>query len=138
VLEAEERKKCVKNGNANYKKERGKTSEVKTDERANQGEQNHGITLVTFFHYGQIVVFKNVFDVNIPNTSELGRYIEKRHDLVHRNGNSVDDRTLRYVDITDKILQDLILVVDTFVDHLMDALVLPIEKWNEGFESTGH
>ena len=82
-------------------------------------------------------VFKNVFDVNIPNTSELGRYIEKRHDLVHRNGNSVDDRTLRYVDITDKILQDLILVVDTFVDHLMDALVLPIEKWNEGFESTG-
>ena len=62
MLEAEERKKCIKNGNANYKKERGKTSEVKTDERANQGEQNHGITLVTFFHYGQIVVFKNVFD----------------------------------------------------------------------------
>ena len=82
-------------------------------------------------------VFKNVFDVNIPNTTELGRYIEKRHDLVHRNGNRVDDRTLRYVDITDRILQDLILVVDTFVDHLMDALVLPIEKWNEGFENTG-
>ena len=82
-------------------------------------------------------VFKNVFDVTIPNTTELGRYIEKRHDLVHRNGNSVDDRTLRYVDITDRVLQDLILVVDTFVNHLMDALVLPIGKWNEGLESTG-
>lgn len=82
-------------------------------------------------------VFKNVFEVDIPNTSELGRYIEKRHDLVHRNGNSVDDRSLRYVDITDGILQDLIRVVDTFVDHLMDALTLPIEKWNESLEGTG-
>ena len=76
-------------------------------------------------------LFKNVFEVDIPNTTDLGRYIATRHDLVHRNGNTIEDRSLKYVDISSEKLQDLIRVSNKFVENLMIALEKPIKHWEE-------
>lgn len=76
-------------------------------------------------------LFKNVFNVEIPDTSRLGRFIEKRHDLVHRSGNSVEDRTLRYIEIPRDELLELIKVSNEFVNGMMAVLEDPIKQWEE-------
>ena len=76
-------------------------------------------------------LFKDVFEVDIPNTTDLGRNIETRHDMVHRNGKTIGDRSLKYVDVSSENLQDLIRVSNKFVENLMIALEKPIKHWEE-------
>ena len=76
------------------------------------------------------VLIKDVFDINMPNYTDLGRYIKLRHDLVHRCGNCVGNRSLKYVDITKDTLTKLIHICDEFVDEFMVAFEKPIEHWD--------
>lgn len=77
-------------------------------------------------------LFQNVFGISFPSTQKIGEYVATRHDLVHRNGNSAEDRTLKYVEIPDEKIVSLIKVCNDFVSELMKALDEPIKKWNDG------
>ena len=76
-------------------------------------------------------LFKNVFDVKELDTQRLGEYIKTRHDMVHRNGNSVNDHSLQYIEVTDENIQGLIDVCNQFVQNLMLNLEGPIKHWHD-------
>ena len=76
-------------------------------------------------------IFKNVFNVTDLNIQKLGQYIKTRHDMVHRNGNSVSDHRLQYIDVTNEDIQGLIDVCNQFVRDLMEKLKEPIKHWHD-------
>ena len=65
------------------------------------------------------------------NIQKLGQYIKTRHDMVHRNGNSVSDHSLQYIDVTNEDIQGLIDVCNQFVRDLMEKLKEPIKHWHD-------
>lgn len=78
------------------------------------------------------ILLKDVFDVVMPNTTDLGRFIKIRHDLVHRSGYKTEDRSLHYINVTDDFLKELIKVSEIFVDEMMCAFEKPIKHWEDG------
>ncbi len=76
-------------------------------------------------------VIKNVFNVEGIETQKLGEYIKTRHDMVHRNGNSVNDHGLQFIEVSKENLQGLIDVCNQFVRDLMEKLEEPIKHWHD-------
>lgn len=71
------------------------------------------------FHNVDIVtgLYKNVLLCNFPEdkVSDLKRYVDIRHDIVHRNGKSTDGTT---VSVTKNELRELINLVREVVEHI--------------------
>lgn len=81
-------------------------------------------------------LYNKIFDVVFPPTGKMSEKIKIRHDLVHRNGYQVKDKTLKYVSIVDKDVSTLIKAANEFVDSLYKSLERKgcISKWCEDYE----
>lgn len=81
-------------------------------------------------------IYHDVFDVDFPPLGKLGEKIKTRHDLVHRNGFQVKDKSLEYMDVSSEDVLSLIKVSNEFVDSLYDSLEKKgiIGKWNEDYD----
>lgn len=53
-------------------------------------------------------LYKAVLDISFPDYGELSSKIKTRHDLVHRNGYEVKDKTIKYIEITPSMILELI------------------------------
>lgn len=78
-------------------------------------------------------LYKEVLGVDFPPVGKMSEKIKTRHDLVHRNGFQVNDKSLRFVDISDKDILSLIGTSNNFIDSLYRSLEEKgcIAKWNE-------
>ena len=61
------------------------------------------------------VLLKNIFNIDIPNTSKIKRAIHNRHIIVHRNGKMNNDIT---INLTKKDVLELSEDVKTFVEKI--------------------
>ncbi|MCG6133900.1 MAG: hypothetical protein MET45_04455 [Nostoc sp. LLA-1] len=64
-------------------------------------------------------MYKETFVINFPNFGEIARAINIRHDLVHRNGKTKDDKLH---DIDKKHINDLLDKIEKFVDKIQIEL----------------
>lgn len=83
-------------------------------------------------------LYKKVLDVSFPDYSNLASNIETRHDMVHRNGFEVSDKTIKYIDITKDRLLSLIDTCNEFVEQLWRNMQTPVRKWNEDIRLFEH
>jgi len=74
-------------------------------------------------------VFENVFEISFPDVSDLGREVKTRHDIIHRSGNTIKGINMHKIELNCNDIERLISKCDLFIDNLMDAMKLPIEKW---------
>lgn len=79
-------------------------------------------------------LYKAVLNISFPDYGELSSKIKTRHDLVHRNGYEVKDRTLKYIEITPNMIIELISICNVFTEQLMNNLQNLTEKWNRDIE----
>lgn len=80
-------------------------------------------------------IYKTVLNVSFPEYSELASKIKTRHDLVHRNGYEVKDRTIKYLEITPNMIDKLISICNVFTEQLMNNMQTLIEKWDRDTET---
>ncbi|KXH85796.1 hypothetical protein AU378_08650 [Chryseobacterium kwangjuense] len=60
-------------------------------------------------------MFKDTFDIHLPDFSELTKAIETRHDIVHRNGFTKDGEVIV---ITQNDITELVEMTEKFVSDL--------------------
>ena len=60
-------------------------------------------------------LYKSTFNIDLGNIGTLMKAIQKRHDIVHRNGH---DKNGNVVEITKGDVQQLILDVSNFINHI--------------------
>ncbi|MBA1236243.1 hypothetical protein G7Z98_17005 [Pseudomonas stutzeri] len=63
-------------------------------------------------------MYTQTFSVKFPDIANLQKYILTRHDLVHRNGKTVDGKVVK---INDNLVNDLRGAVVSFVDELYSS-----------------
>lgn len=82
--------KFVEN-NPEFKKQKISLSEIFNVSRSIE-EKAKTIMVGTIYHKLPIVkeMYKQTFNIEFPNISEMQKYIAKRHDLVHRNGKTTN------------------------------------------------
>ena len=76
-------------------------------------------------------LFENVFKINYPDYSVLGKAIKKRHDVIHRSGRNVVSNHLESVNFSTNDIEILILQINDFVSRLLEEMKEPIKKWEE-------
>ena len=64
-------------------------------------------------------MYAKTFNIKFPDISNLQRYILTRHDLVHRNGKTVDGKLVK---INDELIDNLRVAVVGFVEELYNSL----------------
>ncbi len=81
-------------------------------------------------------IYHDVFDIFFPPLGKLGEKIKTRHDLVHRNGFQVKDKSLEYMDVSSDDVLSLIKVSNEFVETLYDSIEKKgiIGKWDEDYD----
>lgn len=79
-------------------------------------------------------LYKAVLKISFPDYGDLSSKIKTRHDLVHRNGYEVKDRTIKYIEITPDMIVELISICNVFTEQLMSNLQTLIEKWDRDTE----
>jgi len=79
-------------------------------------------------------LYKAVLNISFPDYGDLSSKIKTRHDLVHRNGYEVKDRTIKYIEITPDMIVELISICNVFTEQLMSNLQTLIEKWDRDTE----
>lgn len=79
-------------------------------------------------------LYKAVLDIPFPDYGELSSKIKTRHDLVHRNGYEVKDKTIKFIEITPSMILELISICNAFTEQLMINLQTHIEKWDRETE----
>ena len=79
-------------------------------------------------------IYKAVLNISFPDYGELSSKIKTRHDLVHRNGYEVKDKTVKYIEITHSMILELISICNAFSEQLMIILQTHIEKWDRDTE----
>ncbi len=60
-------------------------------------------------------LYKSTFNIDLGDIGTLMKAIQKRHDIVHRNGH---DKNGNVVEITKGDVQQLILDVSNFINHI--------------------
>lgn len=71
-------------------------------------------------------LYKSTFNIDLGNIGTLMKAIQKRHDIVHRNGH---DKNGNVVEITKGDVQQLILDVSNFINHIENEfLILQIDE----------
>ena len=83
-------------------------------------------------------LYKKVLDVSFPDYSNLASKIITRHDMVHRNGFKVGDKTIKYIDVTNDMLISLIDTCNVFVEQLWSNLQIPLRNWDEDIKLFEH
>ena len=78
-------------------------------------------------------IYHGVFNVDFPPLGKISEKIKTRHDLVHRNGFQVKDKSLKYVNISAEDILSLINVSNEFVDALYMSFENKgiITRWND-------
>lgn len=65
--------------------------------------------------------FQDILSINIDfDTSTLGRIVRLRHDIVHRNGQTIDGEE---IEISNVDLRDKISVITDYVDHINEKIL---------------
>lgn len=71
--------------------------------------------------------FKKILDLDFPPTEQLEKLILTRHSLVHRNGFPTKDS--EYIRVNDAMIDELIVVVQTLVEHIIKVKETEIKEW---------
>lgn len=74
------------------------------------------------YHKLEVVkkLYKSTFNVDLGDIGSLMKAIQKRHDIVHRNGH---DKNGNVVEVTKADVQQLILDVSNFINHIENQFV---------------
>lgn len=72
-------------------------------------------------------IYKKILDLDFPPSEKLKNQILTRHSLVHRNGRP--SKNSEYVQVTDKMIDELIFEVQKLVDYIIKAKEKEIKEW---------
>lgn len=81
---------------------------------------NHNLKTIKGF-------YRDIFDLELEDLSELKEYIFIRHRLVHQNGYPANDSD--YIKVTSKDLDSLIYKVEKLINQIITSLDFDIEEW---------
>ncbi len=85
--------------------------------------KEHAKTILanTIFHKLPVVkeMYEHTFEIEFPDISEIQKFVLIRHDLVHRNGKTVEGNL---VNVTDKLVNDLREKAEGFVNEVVRSL----------------
>lgn len=76
-------------------------------------------------------LYASIFDIDFPYYEKLQQMIITRHDLAHRGGFTLKEHYIVHVEITKKMVCELIKACEFFIDNLMAALQKSIAKWGD-------
>jgi len=71
--------------------------------------------------------YKKILELDFPPTEKLEKLILTRHSLVHRNGFPTKDS--EYIKVSDAMIDELILEVQTLVDQITKVKETEIKEW---------
>lgn len=86
------------------------------------------------------IIYHDIFDVAFPPIGKMSEKIKTRHDLVHRNGFQVKDKSLKYMNIAKSDVISFIEASNEFVTLLYNSLEGKgcISKWSEDYDWITH
>lgn len=77
-------------------------------------------------------IYKKILDIEFPSSEKLEKQILTRHSLVHRNG--FPSKESEYIRVDNYMIEELILEVQTLVNHIVRTKRIEIENWIPIFE----
>tara|TARA_R100001369_G_scaffold51146_3_gene77890 strand:+ start:14984 stop:15823 length:840 start_codon:yes stop_codon:yes gene_type:complete len=103
-----------------FKKQKIPLSDVFTTAR-NMKEKSKTIMVGTIYHKLPIVkeMYQQTFEIEFPDISTMQKFVTQRHDLVHRNGKTVNGDIVR---IDDETIEALIDSANNMVNSISDEL----------------
>lgn len=72
-------------------------------------------------------IYKKILDLDFPPSEKLKNQILTRHGLVHRNG--WPSKKSEYVQVTDKMIDELIFEVQKLIDYIIKMKEKEINEW---------
>lgn len=79
-------------------------------------------------------LFKEIFDIPFPDFSKLGDKIKMRHDIAHRCGHKVKEKTIERFNVTAEMVVSLMETCTDFAGTLMNNLEKHIKMWEQDID----